>query len=243
MTQYVIGIGTGRCGTMTLAKLINGCRRVLVFHEMTKMFSNAYDYVWMWHMANPEGREKLVEYHKRQQGITDVNVSGYFETLPWKFDKQRAGDKAKDLLALKKTKQLCGDVAFYYLNYVEYMNKKLSDLKIIHVWRDKAEVIDSLNRRSGPFNWWSSRQVKDNYSQGFPTYQDDIDKLQAIEKYIDEYMLKAEQLQRKFKHRFLKIKINDLLKSQNEVFEFLEIPVEFRQFQSEDFIKNKSERT
>ena len=80
-----LGVGTGRCGTVSLAKLIGGCDKCEVFHE-----------------ANWQSKQ-----HKHNT------------PLPWVFDESQALLRMKNMKKRESVNSLFGDVAFYYLNYLD----------------------------------------------------------------------------------------------------------------------------
>lgn len=46
MKKYIIGFGTGRCGTASLAKLLNGCKGASVSHEFRERNDPHYRLAW-----------------------------------------------------------------------------------------------------------------------------------------------------------------------------------------------------
>ena len=113
MKKYVIAFGTGRCGTKSLAYLLNNCKNTDVAHEWIKFWKER------------KLREKRV-------------------CLPPKFNLNMVDDKINYLKSLKS--DLVGDVAFYYLNYINYLQEKLKPLKIIYLYRNKKDHLASQLR-------------------------------------------------------------------------------------------------
>ena len=102
MKNYVIGLGTGRCGTVSLAKLLSGCKNTNVSHEF---------------------RER-VDIHYR---------------LSWEFNEREAERRVQNLKSISGN--LVGDVAHYYLNYVDYFSSNLKNIHYIYLWRHLCQVI------------------------------------------------------------------------------------------------------
>lgn len=128
----VLGIGTGRCGTTSLAHLLDGCRGCKVYHEM----------------GAPAA------------------------ALSWDFDSEAAQSKLEQLRRLKGI--VTGDVAFYYLNYVPFFFECLEDLRIIHIYRGKSEVIRSFMSKTPDRNHWmpgdATTRPDPHWDSCFPNY-------------------------------------------------------------------------
>jgi len=190
--KYVIIIGTGRCGTVSIAKLIDGCKNCCVYHE-----------------------------YKAPQGI-----------LPWNFNISKAQQRLKELQSFQG--QLVGDTAFYYLNYIEFFDNHLNNLKVVHIWRDKEEVVESFMRKTEKGNilrnhWHSSKRKDKIYEDSiwdiaFPDLDYTTTKREAIAEYWELYMNRVRNL--KTKNEIFWIYVYDLNKKekQKELFDYLEIP-------------------
>ena len=177
----IIGLGSGRSGTSSLAKLLDSQADASMHHESKPI-------------------------------------------LPWAYD---------EILLHKKLSQICeqktsivGEVASYFLPYVENIIKIKSDAKFICLKRDKQKTVTSFMKKTEGFNHWSTVK-KDNwivtyFDQAFPKY-DTLDKEEAIAKYWDEYYKTAENLQLKYPSNF---RVYDLailsdLTMQKQIFDFL----------------------
>ena len=190
-----LGIGTGRCGTVSLAKLIGGCDNCEVFHE-----------------ANWE--------HKQHKHNTP---------LPWVFDEGQASLRIKNMKKRESVDSLFGDVAFYYLNYLDFFLKEYPNLKIVHIHRDKEEVVKSyLAKTSSEFsakeydNWTKGSNIADKiWTPCYPQYEVDS-KREGISRYYDEYISKTE----KYKDRMFEIDVKNLnsFEYQTKLFDYLQIP-------------------
>ena len=94
--KLIFGLGTGRCGTVSLSELLNIQAGFAVTHESEPL-------------------------------------------LPWEFDKKAIEKKLEQLLQYEGA--VVGDVAFYYLPYVEYILSGYANAKFICLKRDKAETL------------------------------------------------------------------------------------------------------
>ena len=202
MKKYIIGLGTGRCGTVSLAKLLNDCKNVNVSHEF---------------------RERGDKHYR----------------LSWDFQEEEAKRRIENLKKLEGN--LVGDVAHYYLNYIDYLNNNLENVKFILLYRDASEVVNSFMKKSGNFCHWLSPEhpvfKMNNYKhidwdRTFPKYDECQTKEIAIRKYYTEYSLLAYVHSINYKDKFFVLNIRELNNKQKELFDFLEIPEEDRVYQT-----------
>ena len=161
---YILGIGSGRCGTQSLAALLNGCSQVNVSHEF---------------------RERGDKHYR----------------LSWYFNKVEANRRLNLLKNLKGN--YVGDIAHYYLNYIKYFQKHLDNLKIIYLYRDTEEVIESFMRKTKQVgnrcHWlpkWHEDMIKNRYThepwtKTFPQFIHAKDKRDAIRMYCKKYKNRA----------------------------------------------------
>lgn len=140
--MIVIGLGTGRSGTASLATLLNAQRDSLCFHEMNpsavrfsgtpRPFLNAVD-----------------EF----QAILDGGNPSMLTV-----DLSRAvAARAYDGLCQMRHVRLIGDIAFYYLNYVELIAAHNPNVRFICLRRDREETISSWLRKTQIASWPSKR--------------------------------------------------------------------------------------
>ena len=210
-----IGIGTGRCGTVSLSKIIGGCDGCCVFHE-----------------ANWKGKQ-----HKLNK------------PLPWLFDQRLAEERISNMKKRASLFSLFGDVAFYYLNYLDYFIENYPNLKIVHIYRDKDLVIDSYLAKTSRE---TSKKDYDNWTEGaenaddiwtpcFPQYKVSSKK-DGIGLYYSEYINTA----KKYKDRMFEIHVEDIntLEGQGSLFDYLEIPYQCRKYRTvkENAILRKGEK-
>ena len=193
-----IGIGTGRCGTVSLSKIIGGCDGCCVFHE-----------------AHWQQKQ-----HKSNR------------PLPWAFDQNLAEERINNMKKREGMFSLFGDVAFYYLNYLDYFIEKYPNLKIVHIRRDKKLVVDSyLAKTSEEYdydNWTEgAKNASGIWTPCFPKYKVSS-KREGIGLYYSEYI----NATKKYKNRMLEIDVEDIntLEGQGKIFNYLEIPYQCRRY-------------
>lgn len=167
-TQYVLGIGTGRCGTKSLAQLLNAQPDAAVTHEDWPLLP------W----SAERGEETIL-----------TRLSRYRRTRPAK---------------------LVGDVASFYLPYLEAALRRMPQLKVVCLQRPRADVVRSfcewLDRTSPlPTNHWAVDPGPDwfhdfVYTRMFPKY-DTKDREEGIGRYWDEYQQRVEDLAARYPDR------------------------------------------
>ena len=162
-SQIVIGLGTGRCGTMSLAYLLDWQENSEVYHE-----KGQYTIPW-------KGGEKTID-----------------KFLHWASE-------------VAKQKQLVGDVALYYLNYVEYFLSLNPRIKFVCLQRDRASTVASYLKHTEGINNWMTHDGtiwKTNlWDNCYPKY-DVLSKEEAIELYWDDYYLTADKFQTQYPNSF-----------------------------------------
>ena len=167
--KLVIGLGTGRCGTVSLTHLLDSQLDSYMTHERPFL-------------------------------------------LPWKFDQELADKKLEQLTATEKN--IRGDVAYYYLPYVEYIIESNVDVSFVCLKRDKYETVQSYLRKTKGRNHWMNHdgavwQKDPNYDPTYPSFLA-TDKEQALSFYYDEYYSLAEKLQEKYPNNFKVFNTDDL---------------------------------
>lgn len=159
MKKLIIGLGSGRCGTVSLYRLLNFQKDSSFNHESRPI-------------------------------------------VPWIFNKKIIDNKLEILL--NKNKKYVGDVSSSYLNYVEYILKKVPSARFVVLKRNREEVITSFmkNTKWLNVNFWKSPKkqkfglVKEYYEM-HPKY--DLDsKEEALGKYWDDYYNQVDVLIKKY---------------------------------------------
>jgi len=207
MKHYVIGLGTGRCGTKSLAKLLNDCKKVNVSHEFRK---RNRPYVLSWELDEVEAQKRVIAFNSFRGNLV-------------------------------------GDIASYYLNYVEYFIQHLENVKFLYLYRKPSEVVESFMKKSFKYCHWLSpdhagfkkgRYQRIKWDITFPKFNEAKTKREAIQKYLLYYEQRMSQLILKYPERFLVIPIESLndFPFQKKLFDFLEVPEEnrFRQLVMEN---------
>jgi hypothetical protein len=205
--MIVIGIGSGRSGTASLAKLLNAQKDAVCFHEM-----------------NPSCVRFSGTPRPILNGIDEFQAilnGGDPKMLTVDFGRAVAA-KAYDQLCRMRRVRLIGDIAFYYLTYVEQIIERNPNVRFICLKRDRTETVESwLNKSLIPR--WRSKRIADRvaalitrqpyyeshnhwmehdgtvwqhdpiWDKCFPKFPGPT-KRQAIEQYWDYYYEQAEKL-------------------------------------------------
>lgn len=140
--MIVIGFGTGRCGTASLAALINAQRNALCFHEM-----------------NPA----CVRFSGTPGPILDA-VSRFEDILAGGDRSMLTVDLSRpygaacfDRLQGLRQVDLIGDVASYHLNYIEEVASRFEEVRFVFLMRDIEETVASWERWTALGRWRSER--------------------------------------------------------------------------------------
>ena len=140
--MIVIGLGTGRSGTASLAKLLNAQHDSLCFHEM-----------------NPS----CVRFFGTPRPI--LNTIDEFQTIIDGGDPSMltvdlargVAARAYDHLRTMKRVRMLGDIAFYYLSYVERIAEHNCNVRFLCLRRDIDETVQSWMNKSSIERWRSKR--------------------------------------------------------------------------------------
>ena len=241
--MIVIGLGTGRCGTASLAHLISAQPNSICFHEL-----------------NPS----CIRHSGTVQPILntinefDRIIDGGDTSLLTVDLSRKPGAIMYDKLRSMGSVNTIGDVAFYYLFYVDRMIETNKNIRFICLKRDREETIQSWMRKSA-IHRWRSRKLADRisawitrtpYYQGmnfwqehdgtkwkpdpvwdkcFPNYQGRT-KRESIAKYWDEYYQIASILEKKNSDffRIFDMKLLNDPRSRAEILSFCGIAPEFQ---------------
>lgn len=140
--MIVIGLGTGRSGTASLAKLLNAQKDALCFHEMNPSCVRFY--------GTP--RPILTSIDDFQAILNGGDPSLLTVDLG-----RGVAAKAYDELCTMQHVRIIGDIAFYYLSYVEAIAERNPNVRFICLKRDKAATVKSWLRKSEIERWPSKR--------------------------------------------------------------------------------------
>lgn len=181
--KFVFGMGSGCCGTASLALLLNSQHNALVSHELAPILT------W----DTREGKN-LMQFRYGQ-----LDHQGHL------YD-------------------LVGDVGLYYLPYIGFLMKSLTDVpqlkegydfKFVILKRDKDSVVKSFlakfkRQRNNPLQNHGDKSLKvDEWDKAFPKY-DDLTLEQAISFYYYDYYTKAEAYANKFPDNVKIFDVGDL---------------------------------
>jgi len=157
----VIGLGTGRCGTLSLARTLSAQAEASVTHEERPLLP------W-----DAEDRGRIV------------------------------ASRIEGMLARPDADRLTGDVAFYYLNYVEEIIGQFSDVRFVCLRRDREQTVESyvrwlaLQKNGRRVNHWSKDRLPfdtDVWDACYPKYET-TNLQEGIGRYWDAYYAQVEAL-------------------------------------------------
>lgn len=176
----IFGIGTGRCGTVSLCGLLNNQKSSNFTHEERPL-------------------------------------------IPWNGSGRNVDDRIKKILSRKG--DYVGDVAFFYLPYVEYILDNYPGTKIICLKREKEEVVKSyLKKTRGRNHWVDHGGLIWNHCEWdkcYPKYNNFI-KRNAIKNYWDDYYRKVEDLISKYSRSIMITDMYHALNTKAGVIEMLD---------------------
>lgn len=213
--MILIGLGSGRTGTASLAHLISSQRGAICFHEM-----------------NPTGAVFEGNPQPILNGIREFQkiLNGGDKRLLALDYSRPASVATYDALQTMTHIRIIGDIAFYYLRYVDDILRITGDVRFVCIKRDKAETVESWMKKSS-LNRWKSLWVADRlrslivrtpfyksknfwqdhdgsvfqpdpvWDKTFPKFEADT-KREAIGKYWDYYYTEAERLAAKHPDHF-----------------------------------------
>lgn len=221
--MIVFGLGTGRSGTASLAKLLNTQKDALCFHEMNPSCVRFF--------GTPRPILNTVDEF---QAILD---GGDPAMLTVDLGRGVAAKAYDELCAMKRVRTI-GDIAFYYLSYVEAIAARNANVRFICLKRNKEATVRSWMRKS-EIERWRSKRIADRLGSMLTreTYQEsrnfwmDHDgtkwrtdpiwdkcfpkfpgptKQKAIEQYWDYYYQESEKLAAKYPAIFRVVTSEDI---------------------------------
>ncbi len=140
--MIILGLGTGRSGTASLAKLLNAQTDALCFHEMSPSVVRF--------TGTP--RPILNTVNEFQAILDGCNPSDLTVDLS-----RRVSVEAYSTLRGMKRVRLLGDIAFYYLTYVEAIAHANPNVRFLCLRRDRAETVASWMKKTSIERWRSKR--------------------------------------------------------------------------------------
>lgn len=143
--HIVVGLGSGRSGTASLASLIDRQPGGLCFHEMNPacaVFS-----------GNPQAQLNTVTE------LQAILGGGNRARLAIDYSRPASVASYAKLQSMQQPK-LLGDIGFYYLNYVEDILSLVPECKFVCIRRDREQTVRSWLRKS-EVKRWRSLQLAD----------------------------------------------------------------------------------
>jgi hypothetical protein len=138
----VIGLGTGRSGTASLAKLLSSQRDAMCFHEMNPSCVRF--------TGTPQPILNTIDEF---QAILDGGNSSRLTV-----DLGRAvAARAYDELCRMERVRVIGDVACYYLTYVEEIAARNANVRFVSLKREREATIESWVKKVAIPRWRSKR--------------------------------------------------------------------------------------
>ena len=198
--MIVIGMGSGRSGTKSLAKLLDEQDNAKVAHEYGEPLH------WDLNELHWQLWEDRIEEWIKPIGLRGDVASWYLPYIEEIVRRDMDGIKAfdRDIVIAK-------------------------NLKVIVLKRDKDEVIESFDAWTGQGNRWQEKGGDwPEYDHAFPTYPDELSKREAIGQYWEDYYETCEWLEDVTD--FVKVFDIDVLNSeegQQKIFDFLGIDGEY----------------
>jgi len=154
--------------------------------------------------------------------------------LPWTFNEELFQERVRWFS--NSTASVIGDVAYYYLPYLERFIQEFPDVKIICLERDRQAVIDSYMWKTQWRNRWSNHNgtdwAKDQvWDATYPKY-DTTDKAKAIGLYWDHYRKWIRLLAKEFPAnlRTFGMDVLNTKTGQQKILDFLGIPERYRRY-------------
>lgn len=236
MKNIVVGLGSGRSGTASLASLIDRQTGGLCFHEMNPscaVFS-----------GNPQPQlNAILEFKNILLGGSRVKLSIDYSRL-------QSVESFTKLQSMSLV-SLIGDIAYYYLCYVEDILEVVPECVFVCIKRDREQTVSSWLKKSSIRRWpslwladrlkcWLTRtpfyteynhwQEHDGsvwkqdpvWDSCFPKFEASS-KEQAIGMYWDYYYREASRLEKKFPGNFRIFDVTDLSdpKGQKRILDFI----------------------
>lgn len=129
--RAIIGIGTGRTGTHSLAQLLNAQENTICFHEINPACMK-------WSGTEVTVSSMLREFEDLCTG-KDRNISIDYTSPKRNIPLEK--------LPKMGSIEVVGDIALYYLTYVPFLCSKDMDIRIPCIKRNKDETVNSFIRK------------------------------------------------------------------------------------------------
>lgn len=253
--MIVIGLGTGRSGTASLARIIGAQQDAFCFHEMNP--------ACIQFAGTPRPILNTIDEFQAIIDGGDPSMLTVDLAIPY-------GRTFYERLCKMERVRLIGDVAFYYLSYIEAIAARNPNVRFLCLRRDIDETVESWMKKTEiargntryvvdrvaalilrePFlesqNFWmehdGTRWVHDpRWDKLFPKYEA-RSKEDAIRQYCKFYYEEADRLAARLPRIFRYVEmdsLNDRI-TQSAVLEFVGIPTSEQVFVSAHNNKSRS---
>lgn len=158
------------------------------------------------------GTHSLSELLNKQKNFEISHELGDNPVLTWDFNKECI-DFYLDKITSRGSDSV-GDVAFYLINYVDYILSIYPDSKFLCLKRNKANTVSSYKTKTAGRNHWQSHKGEFYrlcpWDRCYPKYKEDIKKEEAISLYYDDYYSLIEELIKKHPKNISLFNMEDL---------------------------------
>ena len=212
--QRVVGIGTGRCGSKSLARFLGSQHNSCVTHEMRPILD--------WYPSDAErilvARNRVSLFSKRPCSGISGDVASYY--LPYLSQMLLEDSKLKVIWLVRPR----SEVIESFKNWLE-----VSEPLQVNHWTSQTWERGKLQRFHHNMFW----------SRAFPKYEN-VDLDVGIGRYWDEYHSNCELLIREFPGRFLTVETKALneTETQRSILEFCKVDQADMVFQG--FVENRT---
>ncbi len=243
--MIVFGLGTGRSGSTTLAHLLNLQEGAVVTHERNPRRI---------HWSGSE--QRVLEDLRELEGV----LAGRRSLL---VRRRRDNLRAIRNLYRRGPRRLVGDVAFYYLPYVELLLGHAPEVRFVCIRRDEEATVRSFLRFSsarptaGPLRWFRRRPERNFWMEHdgtrwksdplwdpcFPKFRA-RSKEEALHLYWREYTERALALRQRHPDRFAVFDIEafQTRAGQEAILDFAGVARERRVFANERVLRRNAQR-
>lgn len=203
--QIFIGLGTGRCGTVSLSSFLCGQPNTHVIHEGYAKGDQYNRVVHEERIKGGKGDRHLFRWDGRSK-----EVVSYLENLGQYLGAQRFGD-----------------VGYYFLPHAEAILEKWPEAKFVVLKRERSATVESFLRKTEGRNHWmnhdgSQWQRDSKFDPTFPTL-DAPSKRVAVKQYWDLYYERVGDLMKSYPSAFTLHDVHDLneREGRREILSFL----------------------
>lgn len=197
MSKIVIGFGSGRCGTQTLAAIIAKQPIALSSHEASPLKWN-YDVKEFYRALI--NLSMLPAVNKFPDDVLYTETIDMLDSEDW--IKGEIEGNLKQMFRFFPDKIVC-DVAWCWVNYIESILRLFPDAKAVCLKRGMKDTVDSWCRITEGTNFWTERSSRfwagEKTSSNKPYYPKyDLPKKEALERYWMTYYAQAEILSMRY---------------------------------------------